>query len=534
MEDRLRMDVSTAVAGRDLTVVDLIRRHAVDRPDAIALEFGERVTRYDELDRVSDRVAASLSARGLRAGDRAAYLGKNSDHYFAILLGAMKARVVLVPINWRLAAEEIEYLLADSTPVLLFFSGEFAATATALISGALDLHLVALDHAQAMAEVEPFAGFLEAGAERGVEARPEVDDTVLVIYTSGTTGRPKGAMLTHRSLLRYDRGRIPEDPGWFSWHCGETALLAMPIFHIGGTGQGLRALRGGSRVIVRREFNVDDALAAIETLRVQKLFLVPAALEALVRHPRIRSADVSSLECVLYGAAAIADDLLEESIEVLDCGFVQMYGMTETSGTVTALSPADHVAADRERRRSVGRPLPGVDIAIVDRAGDSLPVGTIGEIAVRSSANMRGYWNRPDATRDAYTASGFLRTGDAGRLDAAGYLYMADRIKDMINSGGENVYPAEVERVLSGHPAIADLAVIGVPSARWGEEVKAIVVLRVGASADADSILSWARERLAAYKLPKSIAFVAELPRSASGKLLRRELRDRFAPAGSM
>jgi acyl-CoA synthetase (AMP-forming)/AMP-acid ligase II len=302
----------------------------------------------------------------------------------------------------------------------------------------------------------------------------------------------------------------------------------MPVFHIGGTGWGSLGVYNGARGVIAREFDPNRVLDFIENHRITKMFMVPAAMQIVVRSPRAREVDYSCLKYLLYGASPIPLDLLKECMEVFGCGFVQMYGMTETCGTIVALPPEDHDPAGNPRMRSAGKALPGVEIAMLDESGARLPVGQVGEIATRSLANMTGYWNLPDATAKTIDAEGWLRTGDAGYLDDDGYVFIHDRVKDMIITGGENVYPAEVENAIFGHPGVADVAVIGVPDERWGEAVKAVVVKKAGADPTPAEIIAWARERIAAYKAPKSIDFIAALPRNASGKILRRELREPY------
>jgi acyl-CoA synthetase (AMP-forming)/AMP-acid ligase II len=265
--------------------------------------------------------------------------------------------------------------------------------------------------------------------------------------------------------------------------------------------------------------------------RISKLMMVPTAMQIAVRHPRARTTDFSFLQYIYYGGAPLPAALLAECVDVFRCGFVQMYGMTETSGTITALAPEDHDPAKGARMRSVGRPLAGVAIKIIDEAGAQVPVGTTGEIATRSVANMSGYFENPAATAETVDAQGWLRTGDAGSVDDEGFLYLHDRVKDMIISGGENIYPAEVENAIFGHPAVSEVAVIGVPDEKWGEVVKAVIVPVAGAPHDAASVIAWAAQRLARYKLPKSIDWVESLPRNHTGKVLRRELRQAHAQA---
>ena len=279
--------------------------------------------------------------------------------------------------------------------------------------------------------------------------------------------------------------------------------------------------------MIAREFDPTKVLDFFEQSGITKLFMVPAAMQFVVRQPRAREVDFSRLKYMLYGASPIPAALLKECIEVFGCGFVQMYGMTETTGTIVALPPEDHVEG-LDRMRSAGKALPGVELAILDADGKRLPPGEVGEIATRSGSNMAGYWNLPEATARTLDSDGWLRTGDAGYMDQDGYLYIHDRIKDMIISGGENIYPAEVESAICDHPDVAEVAVVGVPDDKWGEAVKAIVVMKPGKKATSSDIIGFTRERIAGFKTPKTVDFIEALPRNASGKILRRHLRDPY------
>jgi long-chain acyl-CoA synthetase len=306
-------------------------------------------------------------------------------------------------------------------------------------------------------------------------------------------------------------------------------LVALPVGHVGGIAWAIVGFFNGATTVVLREFKPEQVFDAIEYEGVSKLFIVPTALQLLLQQTRVRQIDYRRLRHVLYGASPIALDLLREATEVFGCGFCQQYGMTETAGTIVFLPPEDHTVGDNPRMRAAGLPMPGVEIRVVDaHTRRPLPARQVGEVETRSVANMVGYWQLATATAQVVDADGWLRTGDAGYLDEDGYLYIHDRFKDMIVSGAENIYPAEVENAIYGHPAVQEVAVIGVPDEKWGEAVKAIVVTRAGARPDPADIIAFARSRIAPFKAPKSIEFVSVLPRGPSGKILRRVLREPY------
>lgn len=507
------------------TLGDVARYHAESRPDAVAFSFEGRDTTFFDFDRHTSQVANALIAAGLSTGDRVAYVGKNSDWYFELLIGAAKAGVVTTPIGWRLAAPEIAYIVADSDAKLVFVGPE-------LIGHVGDV-AAELTHRPVVIAMEPEGAGENQTFEAWRNAQPDKDplkdiatsDIAIQLYTSGTTGRPKGAMLTHDNLLAMRREASKTPLAWNQWGPSDVSLLAMPVAHIGGTGWGLVGLLNGAKGVVAREFDPTRVLDYIEKDRISKMFMVPAALQIVVRLPRAREVDYSRLSYILYGAAPIPLDLLRECMEVFGCGFVQQYGMTETTGTVVYLPPEDHDPAGNKRMRAAGLPMPGVELKVIDETGKTLPPNTVGEVAVRSASTMKGYWKLDEATAKTIDADGWLRTGDAGYLDEDGYLFIHDRVKDMIISGGENIYPAEVESAVYGHPHVAEVAVIGVPDEKWGEAVKAVVAPKPGVTPDPADIIAFARSRIAHFKAPKSVDFVAALPRNASGKILRRELR---------
>jgi acyl-CoA synthetase (AMP-forming)/AMP-acid ligase II len=449
------------------SVADIPRIHAKERPDAVALDYNDRTTSYAQLDERTNRVAQGLIAAGATPGARVGYLGKNVDRYFEVLLGAFKARAVIVGVNWRLAPPEIAYVLNDADCEMLFVGKDFYAIVEKILPDCPRLKtVVAMDGEHAL--WPSFEQWREAQPAKDPMLPIGADDDVIQLYTSGTTGHPKGVQLTNANYLAVFAclGSMPI--GNYEPH--DVVLIAMPFFHVAGVNIGLLSLAQGARGIVLGDIDPTEILRLIRDKRITYAFLVPAVILFLLQHADAAKTDFSSIKNVSYGASPISDDVLLRAQEVFGCEFLQVYGLTETTGGGTFLAPEDHVP---------------------------------------SRGKLRSWFH----------------TGHAGFFDEEGYLYIHDRVKDMIVSGGENIYPAEVENALFGHPGVADAAVIGVPDARWGEAVKAIVVWKEGASPDPAEIIAWARERIAGYKLPKSVDFVETIPRNPSGKVLRRELR---------
>ena len=518
------MGEQTALAAESFC--DVVREHARLQGDIIAFTYGDEETSFAELDAGANRVANGLVALGVKPGERVAFLGKNHPLYFEALLGAARIGAVMTPVNWRLAPPEVAYIL-DNCQARVVFVGEGFAEVLASIRATCP-------HVEQIIGIDApdypgtdFRIWRDGFSPAPPAHRVRAEDDALQLYTSGTTGKPKGAVMTHGSILssRDATAAAGEMRNWQEPIPGDVTLLAMPCFHISGTGTGIGTMVAGSNSIVLPEYDPAKALDLIQNFNISKIFLVPAAIQILLNHPKVGEVDFSRLKYVTYGASPIPLELMREAMRVLGCGFVQMYGMTETSGTIVALDPEDHVPEGSPRMRSVGKPLAGVELKIIDEAGNDVPAGTVGEIATRSSKNMRGYWNNADATAATIDAEGWLRTGDAGYLDEDGYLYIHDRVKDMIISGGENVYPAEVENALYSHPKVADVAVIGVPDAKWGEAVKACVVMKPGEELTEAELIAHARQHIAGYKCPKTVDFIPALPRNPSGKILRRELR---------
>jgi acyl-CoA synthetase (AMP-forming)/AMP-acid ligase II len=364
-----------------------------------------------------------------------------------------------------------------------------------------------------------FAGLRDAAPAPRLSP-PQADDDVLQLYTSGTTGLPKGVRLSNANYSAFLKLR--NEVEGFHYQPDENVLILMPLFHVAGTNISFSGLAAGGRIVLLAEFVPPQVLETIQAEAVNHAFLAPVMINALLQCPSIAATDFSEMKTVSYGASPISEAVLSAATQRFGCGFIQFYGMTETTGAGTTLAPSEHRG---ELMRSCGKPWPTLETRIADEAGNELAPGEIGEIEIRGPIVMAGYWNRPEATAETIRPDGWLRTGDAGFMNEDGYFFVHDRVKDMIVSGGENVYPAEVENAILGCPGVADAAVIGVPDEKWGEAVKAIVVCAAGCEPDPAAVIAWARQRIAGYKAPKSVDYIDALPRNASGKVLRRELR---------
>ncbi len=498
---------------------------AEQKPDNIALQDELQAISYADLKSYSTDIASALIGSGLKKGDRIAYYGKNSALYFALFVAATRAGLVIVPIGWRLAAPEVAYILKDTQSKFILFDNEFE-----IIVDTISKELPDLDIIVSKFELGGHIHFSKWLDEAHKVDIPQHDcqDAVLQLYTSGTTGLPKGAVLNSWGMF-YVRNEVGDNElEWGNLSPDESMLIIMPIAHIAGSGSVVAAIYNGATAITQIEFDPKLALEAIEN-GVSHLFLVPTAIQMMINHPYAKHVDFSGFKYLWYGAAPIPLDLLRQAMDVTgDTQFCQQYGMTETTGTFCYLPPEDHDVNGNKRMRSAGKALPGVEVMIVGKDGKELPRGEIGEVVTRSALNMIEYWGNAEKTAETVDKDGWLYTGDAAYMDKDGYVFIQDRIKDMIISGGENVYPAEVENTIFSHPDVLEVAVIGVPDEKWGEAVKAVIVPNKDVQIDEKAMIAWLRERMAVYKVPKSIDVIEAMPRNASGKILRRELRDPY------
>ncbi|CQR59792.1 2-succinylbenzoate--CoA ligase [Streptomyces leeuwenhoekii] len=516
--------------GRTLTAA--CARNAAQRPEHTALICEDRRTSYARLHHDSNRAAHALLAAGVGRGTRVAYLGRESEHYYLTILACAKAGAVIVPVNWRLTAGEVEHILRDSEAGLLFVDEEFEPTARqAAAEGALpSLHtVVRLDGAGPDGTRDRGAGLRRWYAQApstDLDPGTGPDDAVLQIYTSGTTGLPKGVVIAHRTFFTLPEAVSASGTDadeWIDWREDDVSLISLPGFGIAGIGWFLHGFCVGATHVVMPMYVASEAVRLMSAYGVTITFVAPAMLQMMLDERGVTPATFASLRKIAYGAAPISEGLLLRCLEMFGCRLAQIYASTEAGSVAVCLPPSAHTPGS-PLLQAAGKPCPGNEIKVIDRDGNEVGPGEIGQVCIRTPAHMIGYWKRPEATAQALV-DGWLHMGDAGYLDEDGYLFLCDRINDTIIVAGQNIYPAEVEKQLSEHPAVADAAVVGVPDDRWGEAVHAAVVLRPGASARPRELLLFLRGRIADYKIPVRYHVLETLPRNPSGKILRRSVR---------
>ena len=508
----------------------IIHKHAQERPDEVAIVYDGRSVTFAGYNAHVNRLISAFDAFGVGAGERVAILSKNNAAYLKVYGACEKGGRIAVPMNWRLAASEAAFLLNDSGARILFFEEEFWPAVESIRHEAPSMEqLVCID-----GDLPGCHGYTELianHADREPPVSPSDDDIAWIMYTSGTTGRPKGAMLTHGA--QWARTSFIIDLLQYTER--DATLHVMPFFHIGGRVFSLNHFVAGGKNVILRRFDARRTLELIERERVTTLHIVPTMLALLLDEPDYDEFDLGTLRLVLYAGGPMPVELLRRAITKMGPIFCQGFGQTESGPTITQLLPHEHVLdgdpALVARLGSCGKAVAGVQVRLVDDQDRDVPLGTVGEAIVKSDFIMRGYWNNPEETAKVLRG-GWLRTGDMLRQDADGYYYVVDRKKDMIISGGENIYAREVEETIYGHPAVQEAAVIGVPDEKWGEAVKACVVLRNGSAPPSeDDLVNYCRERLARFKAPKSVDFLTSLPKNASGKILKRDLRQAYSAA---
>lgn len=504
------------MAPRPWTTATYLEHWAVQRPDHPALRWEGGELTYEELNARTNRVAQALIATGIGHGDRVAVLDRNSTEHTELIFGAAKVNAVPCPVNYRLAPEEVEFVVTDSEAKLFVVGDEFVA--------GLDGIRGRFPSVEVLTTGPEYQSWRDAHDDTYPDVPQAMDDVCYQLYSSGTTGRPKGVQLTQDNLA----AELACYPKILEFDADSVSLAAMPLYHIGGGSWAILGLSLGATVVLIRDAAPERVLDAITRSGVTHAFVVPAVIQGMLNTPGIQDRDFSVLETILYGASPIPETVLSDAIQTFGCSFVQGFGMTETTGTVLYLPAADHVTdgPNTHRLRAVGVPIPDTEAKIVNSStGEEAGPGEVGEIWVKGPTVMLGYWKMPDETASTITPDGWLRTGDAGYRDEDGYFYVHDRIKDTIISGGENIYPAEVENAIMSHPEVTDAAVIGIPSERWGETPLAVVVRAAGSDLDEAQVIAHCRDRLAGFKCPTSVEWVDELPRNPSGKVLKKDLR---------
>jgi acyl-CoA synthetase (AMP-forming)/AMP-acid ligase II len=514
------------------TWADIMNRNALLFPDDEAFVYKtERVT-FSGFNARVNRLINALQSMGVKKGETIGVLSWNCLEYADLYGAAMKGGFILSPFNPRLQANELDYLINYSETGVLFVGPELMDVVDQLQPRLPRVkQYVALEASgPTRAPYTPYAQLLATYPAAEPDIQPEEDDPCIIYYTSGTTGVPRGALCSQRQRIEDTRTKALQ----LNTKPKDRHILIMPLFHIGGSGNTWTYFYvGGCNVIApERVFDPAATMRAIVEEKATDIHIVPTHLVSILALPDLKTYDVTRLKRIWYAASPMPTELLRKGVETFGPIFMQCYGQSESGPDITFLSSEDHDVLGRspeeqQRLASCGRPCMGVHVRIVDQQGLDLPVGTVGEIIVKSKRIMMGYWRKPEDTKNVLI-DGWLHTGDMGYYDEKGYLYIADRKKDMIVSGGENIFPREVEEVLYQHPAVLEAAVIGIPDSYWVESAHAVVTLKQGMAVSDKELIDFCKQRLARYKAPKSVEFVSALPKNASGKIMKRELREKY------
>ncbi|HUT69860.1 MAG TPA: long-chain-fatty-acid--CoA ligase [Desulfatiglandales bacterium] len=501
-------------------------------PDRDFLVFEGQRRSFAETNERVNRLAHALRELGIQQGDRIGMLQVNCPQYVEAYFAAAKLGAIFVPLNFRAKADELSYMIGNAEVTILFVGARYLDMVEGMLPRfSTGKDCICVDSKQ---DGKPFYEDL-IGSSSPDEITGEIDDDdiTILMYTAGTTGRPKGVPLKHSGFVSYVLENVePASP-----ETEERNLLTVPLYHVAGMQAMLAGVYGGRTLVLVRQFEVKEWMKTVQDERASRAMLVPTMLKWVIDDPDFHKYDLSNLKVITYGAAPMPFEVIKKAIQELPwVRFINAFGQTETASTITTLGPEDHVLDGTEQeiekklRRltsSIGRPLPDVKVKIVDEEGNSLPVNGVGEILAKGPRIMTGYWGDQEKTAQVITSDGWLRTGDKGSMDEDGYIYLAGRGDDMIIRGGENISPEEVENVLHSHPTIEEAAVVGIPDPEWGQEARAIVVLKKGEAATPEEIMEYCRSRLAGFKRPRSVMFVDSLPRNPMGKVLKKELREK-------
>ncbi len=508
-----------------MLIQHLLGYYARNNPDFPCITFAGETKSYREMEVMANQFANGLLDLGISRGERVAVIGENNLAHVVMAFAAAKIGAILVPFNYRLAATELEYVVGDSGARLLMALSGMGQTLTAVRNLLPDDIILMSDGLEDCIHWEQW---VDSFADSAPSVETDEHDPYLQLYTSGTTGYPKGVVISSYNLIslcNMNTIATAHRP-----NAGDCAMVCAPLFHIAGIASIILSVYSGQHTLLHEAFDPVRILDDMEANAVSNIFMVPAMIAAVLQMPGIRDRDYSSLKQISYGASPISETVLCEAMDVFQCDFTQLYGMTETTGTVVALTPADHQRALNGHPGlllSCGRPSVGAEAKVMDVEGNEVPRNEIGEIWLHSPTNMLGYHNLPEATASSLT-DGWVHTGDAGYMDEEGYLYLKDRIKDMVVSGAENIYPVEVENAIAKHASVRDVAVIGVPDEKFGEALLAFVVLKPDTQLTLEELVDFCRDKIAGYKIPRLMEIIDELPRNPSGKILKKILRQPY------
>ena len=503
-------------------------------PDRPALIFDNKIYSFSQLNERSNRLANALPKLGVKRGDRVTTLQVNCNQSIETYFAVAKMGAIYIPLNFRARGDELTYMLNNAEAVVLLVGDRYVD-----LVNSVKPKLTTVKHYISLESKQPgmlyYEDLLASAPADDVAVDLNEDDTTILMYTAGTTGFPKGVMLPHKSFTVYVLENVtPADPA-----IEERNILTVPLYHVAGIQAVMAAIYGGRTVILERQFAADEWMELVEKYKATRAMMVPTMLKQLMDHPDFKKHDLSSLKVITYGAAPMPLEVIKRALDLFPgVSFINAFGQTETASTVTMLGPEDHHFTGKEtpeerekklkRLTSIGKPMPDIEMKVVDENGKELPLGEVGEIVARGPRVMTGYWKDQEKTAKTIDKDGWIHTNDMGYRDEGGYFFLSGRATDMIKRGGEFISPEELEAVLHSYPKIEEAAIIAVPDIEWGEEPRAIVVLKKGQTATAEEIMEYCRGKLASFKRPRSVVFVNELPRNPMGKILKRVLREQY------
>ena len=502
-------------------------------PERDCIVFEGKRWSYAQMSERVNRLANALAKLRVEKGDRIGMLQVNCNQFVEAYYASAKIGAIFVPLNFRAKADELTYMISNAEAKILFVGSRYLDMLDAMLPQLSTIkQCISIDNKD-VGRVY-YEDLLHSGSSDEFAGQIEDEDITILMYTAGTTGRPKGVPLRHSAFVSYVLDNV--DPA--SPEVEERNLLTVPLYHVAGIQAMLAAIYGGRTLVMMRQFEVKEWMETIQREKATRAMLVPTMLKRVIDDSDFNKYDLSSLKVVTYGAAPMPFEVISKAIRVLPrVRFINAFGQTETASTITTLGPEDHIIEGSEEERekklkrltsSIGKPLPDVEVKIVDEEGRGLPSPQVGEILARGPRIMTGYWKDEQKTSQVITQDGWLRTGDMGWMDEEGYIYLAGRGDDMIIRGGENISPEEVENALHSCPKVEEAAVIGVPDPEWGQEPRAVVVLKKGETATQEEIMEFCRSKLSGFKRPRSVVFIDVLPRNPMGKVLRKKLREEY------